>query len=225
MLNTFVLTKLWYALECHDISSEVVTDIKDIVKTYIWNGYHQINFSALSYPNIIGGLGLQNKEYKIETLRIKWIENLMTNKDFCFERSIVNKLIGNINHIKGLRILLHKKDYSRYIKNDYYKNAYKFWRKLNINYEPCNFNSIKNDWIYDNILLTDDDGRVFKPPGYYTEDNMPHYVPRIFKDLPVQIPLSDLRGIFRVLIPKMNRSFYKIIYTNNDEDVFMLEMK
>ena len=85
-----------------------------------------------------------------------------------------------------------------------------------------NFDSIKNDWIYDHILLKDDDGRVFKPPGYYSVNTMPRYVPHLFKDFPVTIPLHDLRGIFRTLIPKLNKAFHKIVYTNNDQNLFSL---
>ena len=55
----------------------------------------------------------------------------MTKKQLWFEKEIVNKIIGNINHIKGLCILLHTKDYSRYITNYYYTNAYKVWVKKN----------------------------------------------------------------------------------------------
>ena len=81
---------------------------------------------------------------------------------------------------------------------------------------------LKNDWIYDHILLTDDDGRVFKPPDYYTEENTPRYVPKIFKDLPVIIPLRDLNGIFRTLIPKLNRAFHRIKFTNRSNSCFSM---
>jgi len=146
----------------------------------------------------------------------------MTCKHLNFARKVVNRIIGNHGNIKGLKTIFYKKDLSRFIKNSFYKNAYSLWKKNKVYYEPCNFNIIKNDWIYDHILLTDDDGRVFKPPGYYTDDNMPHYVPKYFKDLPVQVPLRDLRGIFRTLIPNLNRAFHKIQYTNNEQDIFSL---
>ena len=51
---------------------------------------------------------------------------------------------------------------------------------------------------------------------------MPDYVPKLFKDLPVQIPLRDFRGMFRVLIPKINIAFHKIIYTNKCQDTFSI---
>ena len=75
ILNIFVLAKLWYALESHDISKEVCSDINDITKTFVWNGYHQRQLSVLSYPNSQGGLALQSIEYKMETLKIRWIQN------------------------------------------------------------------------------------------------------------------------------------------------------
>ena len=138
-------------------------DINDMVKIFVWNGYHQRKLPVLSYPTIREGLTLQSIEYKIETLRIKWMENLFTCKHLDFERKVVNMLIENNGNIKGIQLILYKKDLSRYIKNDFFQKAYSFWRKNDIKYEPITFNSIKNDWIYDHILLTGDDSRVFKP--------------------------------------------------------------
>ena len=73
-----------------------------------------------------------------------------------------------------------------------------------------------------NILLTDDDGRIFKPPGCYTEESLPSYVPKYFKDLPVQIPIRDLRGIFRTLVPRINKAFHKIKFTNENKESFYI---
>ena len=54
---------------------------------------------------------------------------------------------------------------------------------------------------------------------------MPNYVPFYFKDLPVQIPLRDLRGIFSTLIPKLNRAKRKIEFSNTDFDQFFLKVE
>ena len=77
---------------------------------------------------------------------------------------------------------------------------------------PQKIYSIKNGWIYENILLADDD-IVFKLLGYYIDSTQPYYVSFYFKDLPVQTPLRDLRGIFRKTITKINKVFHKIHYT------------
>ena len=34
----YVLAKLWYALECHDIANDLIYDINKINKTFVWNG-------------------------------------------------------------------------------------------------------------------------------------------------------------------------------------------
>ena len=223
ILNIFGLTKLWYALEIHDISNTTLTELNNLVKSFIWNGYHQRQLSVLCYPYNKGGLSLQNIESKIKSLRIRWLGNLMTKSNLICEKSIVDQLIGNIgNFIFGLNILKYNNNYENIIENSYYKNAYKIWRKSNIIFSPRNYTSIKNDWIYNNILLTDDDGRVFKPPGYYS-NNLPTYAPKRFQDLPVRVPIGDLRGVFRTIIPKMNIAFHKIVYSNKTYDLFQIK--
>ena len=86
------------------------------------------------------------------------------------------------------------------------------WRLVFQNYTPKNVHSIKRDWIYDNILLKDDDGRVFKPPSF-----IPPYAPEFFMDLPVTNHPREFRGIFRTLIPKINRAFMRISFNDNDK--------
>ena len=84
IVNTFVLSKLWYALEVHNISKEMLQEVKDIVRNFIWNGYCQRDWSTLCYPYNIGGLALQNIEIKMETQRIKWLERLRSEKHLFF---------------------------------------------------------------------------------------------------------------------------------------------
>ena len=100
----------------------------------------------------------------MQTLRVKWLNELWNKQHLYREKEIVEYLIGTIGKVKGLRILIHTKNYENNFFSSFYKNAYKIWRKHNITFIPRNIESINNDWIYDNILLTDDDGRVFKPP-------------------------------------------------------------
>ena len=104
-------------------------------------------------------------------------------------------MLGSNGYSKGMAILNHTNNYTQGIRNEFYESAYKIWRSKEIKYFPSNLNVIKNDWIYYNILLTDDDGRVFKPPGYYTEESLPSCIPKYLRDLPVQIPIRDLRVI------------------------------
>lgn len=224
VLNTFILTKFWYALEIHDIATNILSQIHNVIRTFLWNGQSQRELSVVCLPYANGGLSLQNIKYKQEVLRLKWLNDLMTKEHLVREKGVVNFLFGDIGKINGLRLLIHSKNYERFIFNDFYRNAYKIWKKKGIGFKPKNYLSIKNDWIYDNILLKDDDGRVFKPPGYYKIENLPSYVPIYFKDLPVQIPLGNLRGILRTLIPNLNRAFFRLIFTNNEHDEFVFSL-
>ena len=114
-----MLSKLWYALECHDIAKDLMAEINDLIKTFIWKGFHQRQFSVLNISYIQGGLSLQSIEYKMESLRIKWIDSLITNKDLFLERKIVNKLLGNNGNVKGLQIIFHKNDLACFINNSF----------------------------------------------------------------------------------------------------------
>ena len=224
VLNTFVLSKLWYALECQDMQITLIKEIEDIMKTFLWNGNNQRELTVVCYPETEGGLSLQSIQYKMETFRLKWLEGLLNKKHLAKQREIVDHLVGNIGEIHGLKILLHHKNYANRIQNNYYKNAYKIWKKYNITFTPKDIDSVKNDWIYDNILLKDDDGRVFKPPSRYNE-NSPQYnvIPQFFRDLPVQIPLGSLRGTLRTTIPKVNQSFYRMQFSNGLNDEFFIQ--
>ena len=42
-LNIFILSKLWNALECHDIPNYVMVDIKDIIKEILMSCVTQLN--------------------------------------------------------------------------------------------------------------------------------------------------------------------------------------
>jgi len=223
ILNIYGLTKLWYALEIHDISNSLLAEITDICKSFIWNGHHQRSLSVLCRPYSNGGLALQSLSAKTQTLRIRWLECLVTQKHLECERNVVELLVSDtgIPNIVGLDILRYKKNFENCIGNKYYKNAYKIWLKMDIFFLPTSFESIKNDWIYHNLLLTDDDGRVFKPPGMYT-NGYPAYSPTRFDDLPVRVPIGDLRGVYRALIPKINNAYYNIVFSHEDEDSFQI---
>ena len=86
-----------------------------MINTFIWNGYHQRGLSVLTYPYKDGGLAFQNIDLKVETMRLRWIENLMTKKELHKEKIIVDALISNINNISGLKIFLYKKNHTHSI--------------------------------------------------------------------------------------------------------------
>jgi len=139
------------------------------------------------------------------------------------EQKLVNQIYKNSELDNGIRSLLTNKTNPNKLKSKFYKNATKIWNKLKLIYKPKNLNSIKNDYIYENYLLKDEDDSVFKKPGYYQNRGLPSYVPLYFKDLPVQVPQRLLKGIFKNLIPKINKAWTKIVFSNTNNDLFSLE--
>ena len=88
---------------------------------------------------------------------------------------------------------------------------------MNIKFQPGRLQDIQRDWIYDSLLLKDDDENMFKPPT-----NIPAYAPEFFCDLPVTNHPREFRGTFKSLIPKLNKAFMKINYSTNNISQFLL---
>ena len=105
-------------------------------------------------------------------------------------------------------------------KNRFYKKAIVAWNKLNIHFMPKCPDSIKNMWIYENILLQHDDGRVYKPPAFSSfirrREDMPYY----FKDLP--FPIVNRHHSDASFIRNVNSSYSAMAWSN--EDYFFIEI-
>ena len=71
IINTFVLSKLWYVLETHDLPENMLLDLKNILTTFIWKGHKQVSYEFLCLSYEEGGLSLQNIKVKQDVLRIK----------------------------------------------------------------------------------------------------------------------------------------------------------
>ena len=131
---------------------------------------------------------------KINSFRIKWISYLINSDRRNIEVYLANKLISENNLRKGLHILKgYTERHVKSIKNSFYRNACLAWFKL-VTFEPNDQRSVESLWIYDNILLKDDDGRVYKPPDHFGINRVRRDMPNNFKDLPFLL-LTELRGM------------------------------
>ena len=141
-----------------------------------------------------GGLNLQDICLKKQALRVKWLIHLTQCDDSCIEKHLSNTLIGRHKKIVGLKILHASHKFDKDIQCEFYREAIKAWRIIFHSYVPKNMLDIKRDWIYENVLLKDDDGRIFKPPSHF-----PAYAPEYFYDLPVEDNPREFKGIYRIL--------------------------
>ena len=222
ILNIFVLSKLWSTLEILDIPDNTLDELNRMIKAYFWNDLHQRELKVICYPYHEGGLNLQSIVYKMNAFRIKWLSELLGKDSTKIERWLADHLIGTKNQVFGLKIINYRTSDLNHIKNSFYRKAVKIWQCMNISYRPKNITSIKNDYIYENILLKDDDGRVYKPPGYYQNRGFPSYVPLYFKNLPVTFPLTQMNPLIRSFIPKINKSFFNLTFSNDNESHYFI---
>ena len=206
--NMFSLSKLWYRLEHVDIPNGIKVEIEKKVKDFIWNdkkaGRVEANALSLSYEK--GGLQLHDIDLRIKALRIKWLDRLAKTETTEIERFIVDKLIGEYRSIKGLKILNHDIELTKFPNiTHFYRNAIKFWRSLNIRFEGANIISVKDEIIYHNKLLTDQNDATFK---FFSAANTQRYIPIYIKDLPVTHPPTTIARPHREKIAGINRAFW-----------------
>jgi hypothetical protein len=157
VVNIFILSKIFYRLECVD-TKEMKMSIEKKIREFIWGDRRvgRIDFYVLSNNYLTGGFKLVDIESKIKTMRIRWLLSLSKKNVNEIERFLVDKLIGNYRGIDGLTILNHTTElrYFRSI-NQFYAKAIQYWRSAEINFEVTSLQSIRNYTIFHNKLLLD----------------------------------------------------------------------
>ena len=146
---------------------------------------------------------------RVKALRVKWLSKLLESNPNNIEVFLADKLISKNNLGMGLDILKgYSSFYIKTIKHSFYKEACLAWLDMNFVFSPCNHLSIKNLWIYENILLQYDDGRVYKPPWNYRTSRRVINMPYFFRDLP--FPILNRRPDEASLINSINQAFARI---------------
>ena len=206
----FVLTKLFYRLEIVDISNSIKIEIEKKIKNFIWNdrktGRVELNALTLGYQQ--GGLQLYDIDMRIKTMRIKWLEKLSRVDKNEIERYLVDRKIEDYRGICGLRILNHDIELSKFPKiNNFYRKAIIIWRSMGITFEGTNTNSIKDEIIYYNKLLVNNDNETFK---FFSLANNHSYIPMKIRDLPVTQSMTAILVPHRDRISALNRAFWRM---------------
>ena len=213
VVNSFVLSKIFYRLECVDITKEMKLSIEKRIRDFLWGERRvgRIEYSVLNKSYLKGGLKLLDIESKIKTLRIKWLFSLTKKDPNQIERFLVDKLIGSFRGIDGLIILNHTTELRSFRNIDpFYAKAIKHWRSSGINFEAASLQSIRNYTIFHNKLLLDSNNNPF---NFFNANNNQIIIPKLFKDLPVTHNLSRLSSNNRNIIRDMNRAYWHM-YNN-----------
>ena len=80
---------------------------------------------------------------------------------------------------------------------------------MGISWQAENINSIKNEVIYDNTFLTDNNKNTFP---FFNISNRQRYIPLVFKDLPVTINPTHIPLRNRTTISQMNHAYWYLRY-------------
>ena len=211
IVNTFILHKIFYRLECINISRGCRVNIERKIRGLIWEDRRicRVDFNALTLSYEQGGLKLLDIGTRCEAMRIKWIIFLAkSDPNNTIERFVADKLVGSYRGIEGLKILNHDISLNQFRNMDpFYLNSIKIWRKAGINFEAASVRTIRNEIIYKNCLLSDNENSTFP---FFSIGNNQSALPMHFKDLPVTHRTSLLSSSNRDKIGRMNRAFWNL---------------
>ena len=212
VVNIFVLSKIFYRLECVDITKEMKKGIERKIRVFIWGDrvVGRIDFKALTKSYQKGGLKLVEIDTKVKTMRIQWLYKLTTKPVSDIERHLADNLIGEYRGIKGIDILNHTTE-TRLLRsiNQFYSRAIEYWRALDIEFKVASLQSIRNITIYHNKLLVNSNNEVF---NFFNLNNQQTIIPKLFKDLPVTRNLRGLSDVNKMLIREINRAYWLMYY-------------
>jgi len=211
--NNFILSKLFYRLECVDITILKIKEIETLISNFIWGktiaGRVNRNVLALYYDS--GGLELYDIIERMKIRRVKWICTLLEMNKSDFQRMIVDKLVGSFKEIDGLNLLHHNIIKNWKFKSIYYERAINIWQSMKIEIDIRGKNNLKEEILFLNPLFKDGNGNCFKFPSIA---NKKSYMPKKFKDLPVTLPVTKINPNHRNLISELNKCFWKF---NNEQ--------
>ena len=91
VINTYVLSTLWYRTEVINLPKTQITNIEDAIVNTIWNGKRaKIQKNVLKLPYNEGGLALVDINTKICAQRIKWLTKVQQMGDDRVEKFLAS---------------------------------------------------------------------------------------------------------------------------------------
>jgi len=118
--------------------------------------------------------------------------------------------------------LLHKIP-ANGITHRFYLNCYKVWISNGIEYKPGSINEIKNEWIYNNVLLRNKSNETFSIPGSYNSVYRQQIIPQFFKNLPITVPIGNVRVNLRKFILDINKAYFNITLSGKTKTCFYIK--
>ena len=216
VVNSFILSKLYYRLEVVDIPVVTIKEIETLLFAFIWSNKiaGRVNRNVLLMGYESGGLQLYDMIERMKIMRVKWLRFILSLSEKDVRRIVVDKLIGSFRQIKGIKILHHDIGKKLPIKSLFYEKAMNIWKSMKIEVKCQNKELIHNEIVYKSHFFKKSDNTFFKFPNL---SNKKSYMPLFFKDLPVTTNLTKIDPYHRNIISELNKCFWRISRANIQE--------
>ena len=201
VINTYVLSKLWYKTEVINLLQTQIKTIEDAIFSTIWNGkLAKINRQVLKLPYNEGGLALTDINTKIISQRLKWLSKVYQMEDDRIEKFLASKHLGIYNsglgsHIKGTEILKYRIPTNNIQNiNNFYSSSLNHWYSINPKLEPYPKDKVGEDYVFFNPLLLDDGNNLFQPPKVQKCSLLSHLHPEYPNGIPQKVKHFPPKG-------------------------------
>ena len=217
--NIFLLSRLWYRTNIWTLSSQHIKTLEMMVRNYIWDDKKgsRVRQGVLQMGYEDGGLELVDINIKTKVQRIRRILYLLSLDKNRIERYLADTLIRNNSKYGQNSLsfgLISNIGRIKLIKNDFYKFALEVVNSINIVLLPGSVRAIKDEPIFYNTLLKDNENRVF--PLSRFKNQMPKVIKDISEHTSSRIPEVEF------LIRKVRISISKLSFTNQTENQYVI---
>ena len=223
VMNILILSRLWYRTNILNVSSVSLKKIESMVRDYIWEDKKgaRVRQGVLQLEYDMGGLQLVDISVKTKVQRVKRIFYLLALDKSQIDRYLADSLIGSNSKFgqNGLSFgLISNANRIKLVKNDYYKSALEVTNSLDIILRPASMKSIRNEPLFFNPLLRDNNNnnRIF------TFSRFKNQMPKLVGD----IRPHTSSNIFEVneKIRKIKLCLSSVEFTNKSENEFLIKI-
>lgn len=101
VIQSLLLSKLWYMLNVQPIPDKVLTSIQEACIAFLWKGSHLVKYNTIIGRKLEGGLNIPDIKLKMKAFRMKMLNRLFNN-----ERQMTWMYVFKffLNEYKGLNI-------------------------------------------------------------------------------------------------------------------------
>jgi exonuclease III len=151
IVNTLLMPQLLYACSVLHTPDWVVKQFKQMVTTFIWDGKpSKVKYACMVNTIEQGGLKLQDISCKVQSLKIKWLQNMCKQEEIYPWKSYIETITGMEAH-KLLQYNMSYKDFPG-INESFYTDMFKMWTKIH-NVEPTTGEQVAREVICHNSYI------------------------------------------------------------------------